>query len=417
MTLAELDKKYLLTPKLIYFSVGSVYYAFYIFRVQFCADYYGFKADIAGDFNGIISLTGFLFMAFWSWLADRLHRHRSILILLGLLASGSFELLLWHSQDNTKNYWYAMGVFAVFGAVLGGLLPLADYQILKLLSVKFQASRSLYGRQRMMGTVAYGLITLLMGRLIDRAGATVLFKVFPVFSLILMALLLAFGFPDNKPALEEKEAKIAVKKPSGFVFIKDLQFVFFLFVVFVTGCGRQVLQIYLQPHLKQYMNMDNTQAGWAVASSTVFSIVFMFIGESLLKFLGVYLMLVLSMFIMGIRLGLYTFVQPNNSPYIIYAIELLNGIAFSFTHLAGVKVAGDFAPPGLEATAQAIYTSSYMQLPAVLISFAGGRLLLALGGGVGFFGLASKIVLGCAVVVSIKYLLEGKLRPRGLMAR
>ncbi|PJF17641.1 hypothetical protein PSACC_02535 [Paramicrosporidium saccamoebae] len=410
MSFYDLDQKYLLTPKLLYFCVGSVYYAFYIFRIKFCHDYYGFKADKASDISAVISLFGFLFMAVWSWLADHLHRHRAILIVLAVAASGSFELLLLKVGDS---YWYSLGIFAVFGAVLGGLLPLADYQILKLLTVKFKANKALYGRQRMMGTVSYGLTTLLVGDLIHRTNVTVMFYALPVFSTILVLVLLAFGFPDAKPEDDQldKIERPQVQKPSFLVFFKDPHFIFFLLVVLVTGCGRQVLQIYLPPHLDKFMHMDERQAGYAVVSSTIFSIVFMFVGGSLIKYLGVHLMLVLGMAVMGLRLGAYMYLTPSSSPFLVYAIELLNGVAFSFTHLAGVKITADFAPPGLEATGQAIYTSSYMQLPAVLVPLIGRNLFRARGGVV-LFGMTAKVLLVCAPLVGVKYLIQGKLWNR-----
>jgi MFS family permease len=346
-------------------------------------------------------------MLVWSRLADKFHKHRLVLMGLAVAASVTFELLLIKWEDN---YWYAMGVLSLFGAVLGGLLPLADYQILKLLSNKFEANKTLYGRQRMMGTVSFGLTTLLIGYLMDWKGPTVLFYALPVFSTILVLVLFAFGYPDSRPtepAIKEEK----VDKPSVLIFFKDPKFLFFLIVVFVTGCGRQLLQNYLPSHLKNYMKMDKSQAGYATVSSTIFSIVFMFIGGELIKFLGVYLMLALGMFTMGIRLGAYMYVSPQASPWVIYAIELLNGVAFSFTHLAGIKITADFAPSGLEATGQAIYTSSYMQLPAVIVAFFGGKLVHRYTELV-VFGYAAKSTLVIAALVVIKYLIEGKINPK-----
>jgi MFS family permease len=193
------------------------------------------------------------------------------------------------------------------------------------------------------------------------------------------------------------------------VFFKDPHFIFFLLVVFITGCGRQVLQLYLPPHLERWLGMNGRQAGWAVVSSTVFSIVFMFIGGPLIKYLGVNLMLGLGMAVMGVRLCAYMYLTPSSSPFFVYAIELLNGVAFSFTHLAGVKITADFAPPGLEATGQAIYTSSYMQLPAVLVPLI-GRKFFYKHGGVVFFGMTGKALLVCAALVGVKYLVQAKLQ-------
>lgn len=427
--LGKLDQRFLLTPKLIYFAVGSVYYLFYIFRVKFCKAYYGFGVVEAGEMGATISLAGFLCMPLWSWLADRTKSHRLVLMVLGVLATATFELFLFKVASVSHRYWYSLGVSALFGGVLGGLLPLADFQILQLLTKRFKVSRTLYGRQRMMGTVSYGLMTRLVGTLIDWTGdVTILFVLFPLFSTILLVLLLSFGYPDTQqqPSQEtdtemqysaakakDKEASLegtpqSPPQPtaSSLVFFKDFHFVFFLLVVFVTGCGRQVLQVYLPPFLEDPLGMSGKQVGNAIISSCVFSIVFLFVGADLIRILGTHAMLFLGMVTMAIRLGLYYWVPHDpSSSLIVYSIELLNGVAFSFTHLAGVKTAADFAPKGLEATAQAVYTSAYMQLPAVIISFAGGRIFKHKGA-LFLFSRSALTLLGFAVVTGITFLIQ-----------
>lgn len=405
----ELDRKLLLTPKLLYFFVGSIFYAFSAFRIQFCHEYFGFGADKAGDISAIMSLSGFIFMPVWSSVADRLQRHRLILALLAISTCIVFALLLIRFEESS-NYSYAMVIFALYGAVLAGTLPLTDYQILKLLTTKFNAPRTLYGRQRMMGTISYGLTSWLVGKLLDMVGAKILFCLLPVFSLIFVILLYVFGHPDGEDHLFTKEkSNVPSVAPSSMVFFTSFKFVSFLFIVFVTGCGRQVLQVFLPPFLKDYMHMSNEQAGRAVVSSTVFSIVFMFIGGNLIAFFGVYLMLLLSMLVMGVRIGLYVFLpqSPDYAPA-VYAIELLNGLTFSFTHLAGVKIAAEFAPPGLEATSQAVYTNFYMQLPAVFVAFIGGR-LYAIAGPVALFKCSSLLILSILLIVTTKFFLAGNL--------
>lgn len=60
-------------------------------------------------------------------------------------------------------------------------------------------------------------------------------------------------------------------------------------------------------------------------------------------------------------------------------IELLKGAAFGLTHLAGVKVARESAPEGLEATAQGFYEGCYSQLPSVISVPLGGPSIRMLG--------------------------------------
>lgn len=426
LSLAELDRRFLVTPKLLYFFAGCVFYTLTNFRLEFCEDYLGMTISEAGAVSGVISLTGFLLAPVWSGLADFLHIHRLVLAFLAIGTALSFELLiLWPT-----NYWYAMTILGVFGAFVGGIFPLTDYQISRLLIDKFGLSKALYGRQRMMGTVSYGLTPILVGFLIDLIGLRVFFFLFPIFALIFVVLLHLFGFrdqnarspneahtsvtgakddPSSSPSLTPLKSGEQVTSEGGNL-TTWLKFGFLLISVFVTGCGRQLLQAFLLRHLKSTMGMSGGLNGLTVFASTILSIIFMFMSARLLATFGEHLMLFLGMVAMGIRLGAYEYL-PASPDWIpaVYVIELLNGVAFSFTHLAGFKIASDLAPRQMEATAQALYTGFYMHLPLIVIAPLGGYLYPRLGA-IALFGWASRITLGYSLILLLKLVITRKVR-------
>lgn len=426
LSLSELDHRFLVTPKLLYFFAGCVFYTLSNFRLEFCEGYLGMTITEAGAASGIISLTGFLLAPIWSGLADLLNIHRLVLAFLAIGTALSFELLiLWPT-----NYWYTILVLGVFGAFVGGIFPLTDYQILRLLVDKFGLGKALYGRQRMMGTVSYGLTPIMVGLLIDLMGLKVFFLLFPIFASIFVVLLHFFGFRDksarssNEPYPSVAGAKGDPQASPSMTPLKSgedttseggnlkiwLKFGFLLISVFVTGCGRQLLQVFLLRHLKSTMGLSGTLNGLTVFASTIFSILFMFMGAQLLATFGEHLMLLLGMVAMGIRLGAYAYL-PTSSNWIpaVYAIELLNGVAFSFTHLAGFKIASDLAPRRMEATAQALYTGFYMQLPLIVIAPLGGYLYQRLGA-ISLFSWTSCITLGYSAILFLKLLITRKVR-------
>ena len=113
-------------------------------------------------------------------------------------------------------------------------------------------------------------------------------------------------------------------------------------------------------------------------------------------------MLLVGMIALTVRLGAYSIMEPGKAcAWRVFLIELLNGVSFSFTHLAGVKEAALCAPPGWEATFQAIYTAAHVQLPAIFISFLGGYVWKWWGGRV-----LLQITFGVEVVALGVYLMH-----------
>jgi PPP family 3-phenylpropionic acid transporter len=375
-------------------------------------------------------LFGFLLMAVWSGISDYWRVHRLVLALLAIITAGSFEMLLfWQNATRIGTMWYLTIVFVIFGSVTGGLLPLTDYQMLQLLTHKYGLPKTLYGRQRMMGSISYGLTNFLTGLLMDLYGPTVLFYLFPIMASIFVILLFFFGYSsaddsgknvttvvsvtDEKKSAESPSAAQAITSSTATTSTTTgsaWEFVFFIFTVFIIGSGRQLLQIYLPMFLEEKMGMSGTEAGFSVVCSMILSIPFLFMGAKLIGFFGEFLMLLLSLLAMTVRLGAYALLpQKHSYAYFAYAIELLNSVGFSFTILAGVKIAADCAPKGLEATAQTIYMAFYMQLPAVIVSYAGGHLYKGIGPSA-MFSRCAQIFAVFSVIYALKLVITRKIR-------
>ena len=187
-------------------------------------------------------------------------------------------------------------------------------------------------------------------------------------------------------------------------------FLFFLFAVFMNGMARTVMTIFLSIYWKEALRLDDT----AVAVATIFGItleVTIFYFYRFFAPLGNYWMLVIAQAAMVVRCWTY-YQMPTGSGskhWQVWAIELLKGVAFGFTHSAGVRIAAESAPAGLEATAQALYTSMYAQLPAVVAAAIGGSVYEMHGPSMLFLitSIISTVALGLFL---IKYSIDGKIR-------
>src|SRR6202030_4544046 len=77
-------------------------------------------------------------------------------------------------------------------------------------------------------------------------------------------------------------------------------------------------------------------------------------------------------------------------------IEPLHGLSFALLHLACMRLLGEMVPPGLAATAQAIYGTVAIGAATSLLTLLSGALYGRLGGG-GFWEIAALCL--CAMPV------------------
>lgn len=199
--------------------------------------------------------------------------------------------------------------------------------------------------------------------------------------------------------------------------LKNPNYMFMLFVVFMTGCSRSVMTTFLSLYWQDDMKIPDSRTGTAANFGIATEVVIFFFGPPMIRIFGTYWLLIFAQGASVVRCWAYYVLPKDPSNYwIVYLIELLKGVAFGCTQLSGVKLASEAAPEGLEATAQALYTAIYSQLPAVLTAIAGGRIYHRYGGTHLF--LTTAIISSAALLLfTAKYILDGSIRIPGLSWR
>jgi hypothetical protein len=174
--------------------------------------------------------------------------------------------------------------------------------------------------------------------------------------------------------------------------LTDANFLFMLIVVFMIGSARAVMTNFLAKFWNEQLHLSDTQVGRSAISGVIVEMVIFAAGPWCLCTFGVFWMLLLAQLAMVGRAWAYVMLPNDAGVHWIYLIEMLKGFGFGFTQTSGTKVAGEAAPPGLEATALALYGAVYGQLPAVITALAGGR-IYAKG--------PDLLMLGTAIIASI----------------
>ena len=497
-TMKKFNDRWLITPKLMYFTMNTVVYSFHLFRGVFITDYLLLDRKYVGLSGTLMGLVSFPCITMWSSFADAIGRHKLVLSSITFGSVICFEMLFFRMGSLSLRLIYSMTFLVLYSAFLAGMQPLLDFEALELLSSKAGFSKEMYGRQRLWGTIAYSCVTLGGAYLIKIFdGFGVLAFVMPTAAIVFVITLYATALPDQpkpffnrarhallrrqteqekqqefneKPKLEnpisdsslemeiqqqqkqeKDEQKIEHEQssktcndllasdpsklndddvdvnggvPEGFVHRKvkspwktlltDPNYMFFLFVVLMLGLARAVMTIFLALVWKTDLKMSTMEVAYAGAIfGMALEVLVFFLAKYISPVMGNYWMLVVAQLAMVIRCWAYFFIPKGRDWYwVVYIIELLKGLSFGMAHSAAIKIANEAAPEGLEATAQALYNSVYVQLPTVVAGLTGMwafHQFKADAPKIIFFATAS-ISTAALILFFVKYSIDGKIR-------
>ncbi len=210
------------------------------------------------------------------------------------------------------------------------------------------------------------------------------------------------------------ESTTPVIKSPWKTLLTNANYMFFLLVVLLLGLARATMTLYLTVFWSNSMELSKMQIAYAGAIfGMALEILVFFVAKYISPFLGNYWMLVIAQMAMALRCWAYYLIPTEPGlVWLVYGIEMLKGLSFGMAHSAAIKIANECAPPGLEATSQALYNSVYVQLPTVIAGLAGLWGFGQLGESAEkMMFLATACISTVALVLfGVKYSIEGKLR-------
>lgn len=154
--------RWLLIPKLLYIGLHLVVYAVHAYGTDFFRRQWDLKLSQIGY---ISALSGFNLVGsiFWSSLADRTGRHKTILVgCTAVYAVLMFALNFRFGNDSlVAKILYTAGLYGVSMFVVSALFPLIDNQVMIMLANDPATTKDTFGRQRLWGTLAHTGVTIL----------------------------------------------------------------------------------------------------------------------------------------------------------------------------------------------------------------------------------------------------------------
>ncbi|KAG6458027.1 hypothetical protein O3G_MSEX010620 [Manduca sexta] len=276
---------------------------------------------------------------------------------------------------------------------------------------------SLYGKQRLWGSVGWGIFSLLTGILIDvmSDGAYKNYFIAFIFMLIFLSCdVLVSCF------LNVKSTKVSMNilADVGTLVSSLPTFVFMLWTISVGLCTG--LQWQFLFWLLEDVSASNctgseyikTLQGLVSAIQTFFGeIPFLFVSGYILKKIGHTHMMNIVLFTFGVRFLLYSCLT---NPWWVLPIEMLQGVTFGMFYPTMTSYASIVSPPGTETTVQGVVGAVFEGVGTSLGSLIGGRLYQAYGGWITFRAFGFGALICCAMHILAGYVFKVKLDQDGV---
>lgn len=360
----------------------------------------GFSGLEIGILLGVGPLLSLIATPFWNGLADSRNLHRVVLmggVATIVLINAVFPFL--------QNFLLIFGAVFLLAAFSSQVFSLQDSATMHMLGNQ----RESYGRIRLWGTVGWGLGAPLFGLFLGKVGLMWMFWIYAGMMLIDFFLVRELRFEEGSG----RDSYLSGLKQ----ILGNPAWLLFLFTVFLSAVGMSAhngfLSLLLQDMGASHSILGivisvSTAVGIMLALSTVFELPVMIFSAPLLRRFGNRGVLYMALVLIGFRNLYYAFVSDASQ---VLLIQVVHGLTFAVIWLAGVNYAAKHAPPGLNATAQGLFSTVLLS-----VGFAAGNLLCGALidqlGVKGMFGAMGLIVFASlAVILLIQRKVYAMARP------
>ncbi len=318
------------------FATWRVFYNIYL-------EENNFSGTQIGVINALIQATIFVIVPIWGYIADKKGIRPTLRIAVFITA------ILLMGLGNILDFWWLIAYIFILTLFHHPLAPLID-----ALAVQFSQtnSRYYYGNLRLWGSFGWAVASVIGGFLFM---AVSLKMVFPITSILFFATILFLRTP-------KKSSTILYKPHFERIKFKEIRnntaLLIFLVIIFFYGIASSPVNAYMNLYFSE-LGADNSVIGIAYTIQSLSELPFFIIGNRLLKRFGSRLVIIISMFVMVVRLLVYALVP---SIPVALGICALQGITLSFLLVGVVDYLHNQLPKSRHATAQSLLWGLYFGL-------------------------------------------------------
>jgi len=337
----------------IYFGVMGLYLPFfnlYCFQI-------GFSGWQIGTLSATRSMVLIVFSIFWSLLADRSQARRPIYILCNVASAMLWALLLLSSD-----FYWILACTVLYGIFYAPIIAFLETFAMEFLG----GEKKRYGGMRAWGSLAFILVVLVMGRVIDSHGVNIILGLILAGSWI--QALVSFGFPKAvalRGSPSERSWRSLVKP----------QLVIFWICAFLMLLSHGAYYAFFSIHLAQ-LGFGGGFIGlcWALASAA--EILVMLNSERLFKRFAYETVLIVSLFVAALR---WTGMWTVESTWAVLVLQLTHFITYGAFHMASILYTDHWATKENKTLAQAVNNAVTYGLGLMVGFFLSGAMYESMG--------------------------------------
>ncbi|GFS50035.1 major facilitator superfamily domain-containing protein 6 [Trichonephila clavipes] len=259
----------------------------------------------------------------------------------------------------------------------------------------------LYGKQRLWGTIGWGLLSPLAGYLNDLITGDSFLKAYQPGAILLIIILLYDLRIASRLKTKNLKCSQNVFKDVG-VILKQFKVIAFILSVLVIGSATALIWSYLYWHL---INLGANKIILGIVPAVqcfLGELVFFFFSGKLISKLGHFNILALNFIAVGVRFIAYSYIQ---NPWMVLPIELLQGPTYGLFYATMASFAHSSALPGTEVTVQGLVSAGF-ELGMVIGNILSGMAMQQRDGAFTFFW-AGIISLGyCLIHVTFSIIVK-----------
>lgn len=362
------------TQYFLYFGTMGVHLPFFnLYCYQL-----GFSGFQIGTLSAMRSITLILFSILWSILADRFHTRRGIYILCNFISAAFWGLFLM-----TADFWWMLVITILHGIFYAPLISFLEAFTMDVLG----PNKKRYGRMRAWGSIAFILVVLVLGRVIDAFGVRIILALILAGSWV--QALVSVGFPKST-ATRQKSA------PGEWGHLIRPRVAVFLFCAFVMLLSHGAYYTFFSIHLAN-LKFDSFFIGICWATAVGAEIMAMLFSERIFKRFRYETVLIVSF---GAAVLRWAGLWHAESMAAILALQLLHAITYGTFHMASILYIDMLTSESAKTLGQAVNNAVTYGLGLMAGFFLSGALYQTVGAQ-GLFGISALIAAAGGIIFGV----------------
>ncbi|RVD92208.1 nucleoside transporter [Tubulinosema ratisbonensis] len=384
MSLSDLDKKYLISTKVLYLVLSIQFFTLHQFRSIFATEKFHIDKTQLGFYMGFLLFLTFFTNVGIAAMNDKFNRPKSLLVALIVSSCAFFQLFYIKSYSKSESYifWIVMFFYLMLNS---SIMPIFDKITLEYISKIPGIGAKTYGRQRMWGTIGYLIANFSVemlakkkvdGKTVYEFGKLQSFQLFSTFVATVCTLTLI-----KSPNVRTTTQNVF----NGFLrLLSNFNYLFFILVIFLNGVCRASMTTYLSIYQTKVLELEGYKVNFPLILKPIeifnnlpiftcsffgvlVEIILFFCSSSITTTFGLYWPLLIAQFAALLRFFCYYLLPPTHPHVYLFscAFELLKGVNFGFTHISGVQLATLLCPPEVKATSQMIYYGVFVGIASM----------------------------------------------------